>query len=140
MQLHQLKPEHKKKKKKRKGRGDTYAGRGKKGQTTRSGNSAMPAIREFIKKYHKLRGYQFKPKGPKPEIVNLYEIDKNFDKGETVSPEALLKKGMVSRIKGKTPDVKILGKGNISKNLTFEGCDFSSSAKEKIKDSGGEIK
>ncbi|MBD3208166.1 MAG: 50S ribosomal protein L15 [Candidatus Nealsonbacteria bacterium] len=140
MQLHELKPDHKKKKKKRKGRGDTYAGRGLKGQHTRSGRRMMPAIRDIIKKYHKLRGYQFKPKTPKPEIINLKEIDKSFGKGEVVSPQSLLEKGLVARIKGEAPDVKVLGSGNISKELTFEGCDFSASAKEKIQKAGGKIK
>lgn len=140
MQLHEVKPDHKKKKKKRKGRGDTYAGRGLKGQHTRSGRRMMPAIRDIIKKYHKLRGYQFKPKTPKPEIVNLKKIDKSFEKGEVVSPQSLLEKGLVARIKGETPEVKVLGSGDISKELTFEGCDFSASAKEKIQKAGGKIK
>jgi len=100
----------------------------------------MPAIRDIIKKYHKLRGYQFKPKTPKPEIVNLKKIDKSFEKGEVVSPQSLLEKGLVARIKGETPEVKVLGSGDISKELTFEGCDFSASAKEKIQKAGGKIK
>ena len=140
MQLHEVKPDHKPKKKNRKGRGDTYAGRGLKGQHTRSGRRMMPAIREIIKKYHKLRGYQFKPKTPKPEIVNLKEIDKHFKKGEVVSPDSLLERGLVSRIKGEAPEVKVLASGNVSKELTFKDCEFSVSAKEKIKKAGGEIK
>lgn len=65
MQIHQLKPIHKIKKKKRVGRGGkrgTYSGRGLKGQKSRAGRKMQPAIREFIKKFPKLRGYRFKSK------------------------------------------------------------------------------
>lgn len=64
MQLHQLRPIHKKKPRKRVGRGGkrgTYSGRGVKGQKSRSGARLQPVIRELIKRYPKLRGYRFKP-------------------------------------------------------------------------------
>lgn len=59
MQLHELQPKHKLKKQKRIGRGGkrgTYSGRGIKGQKSRAGRKLKPAIREFIKRYPKLRG------------------------------------------------------------------------------------
>ena len=65
MQLHELKPIHKKKQPKRVGRGGkkgTYSGRGMKGQKSRAGRRLPPVIREMIKRYPKLRGYKFKPK------------------------------------------------------------------------------
>ena len=52
MQLHQLKPSHKRKRPKRIGRGGkrgTYSGRGVKGQRSRAGRKFKPAIRELMK-------------------------------------------------------------------------------------------
>ena len=143
MQLHQLKPTHKKKKKKRIGRGGkrgTYSGRGIKGQKARAGASLKPAIRVFIKRYPKLRGYKFKGKKKKSTSINVETLEKNFKKGETVNPKTLLEKKIISKIKGRSPEVKILGRGEIKKALTIEGCKLSKAAKEKIEKAGGSIK
>jgi large subunit ribosomal protein L15 len=143
MQLHQLKPTHKKKKKKRIGRGGkrgTYSGRGIKGQKARAGASLKPAIRVFIKRYPKLRGYKFKGKKEKSTSINVETLEKNFKKGDTVNPKALLEKKIISKIKGRLPQVKILGRGEIKKALTVEGFKLSKAAKEKIEKAGGTIK
>jgi large subunit ribosomal protein L15 len=147
MQLHELKPIHKPKRKKRVGRGGkrgTYAGRGVKGQKSRAGRKLKPPIREIFKKYPKLRGYRFKSKIKnqklKTVILNLDILEKKFNKGENVNPKILLERKIIRKIKGKIPKVKILGKGEITKPLIFENCQFSKSAKEKIKKAGGEIK
>jgi len=143
MQLHQSKPIHKLKKRKRIGRGGkrgTYSGRGIKGQMARSGRRLKPIIRELIKKYPKLRGYRFKGMPDNIAVLNLSALKGKFEASEIVNPQALLEKRIVSRINGKTPKVKILGKGDLTKPLNFEGCDFSKSVKEKIEKSGGKIK
>ncbi len=65
MQIHQIRPIHKKKDRKRVGRGGkrgTYSGRGMKGQKSRAGAKFEPIIRSLIKRYPKLRGYRFKSK------------------------------------------------------------------------------
>ncbi len=65
MQLHELKPIHKRKQPKKIGRGGkrgTYSGKGMKGQKSRAGARMQPIIRELIKRYHKLRGYKNKAK------------------------------------------------------------------------------
>lgn len=142
MQLHQLKPIHKKKARKRVGRGGkrgTYSGRGVKGQKARAGRRLKPVIREIIKKYPKLRGYRFNPIKTKPVVVNIAILDKAFDSQEKVSPQTLLKKGLIRRIKGKVPKVKILGQGELTKALIVEGCQMSEAAKKKIEKSGGKI-
>jgi len=142
MQLHQLKPIHKKKKKKRIGRGGkrgTYSGRGQKGQKSRAGAKFQPAIRRFIKKYPKLRGYKFNPQSPKPAIVNVGVLDKEFKEKEKVNPQNLLNKGLIRRIKGRVPQVKILAKGEIKKSLVIENCQASKQAKEKIEKAGGKL-
>ena len=136
MQIHQIKPTHKQKSKKRVGRGGkrgTYSGKGLKGQKSRAGRKMRPEIRDFIKKIPKKRGYRFKSIKEKPEIVNLRDLEKFFNDGELVSPETLLEKGLVARIKGKVPAVKILGSGELKKRLKIENCFMSESVKRAIK-------
>ncbi len=143
MQLHQLKPIHKFKKRKRVGRGGkrgTYSGRGMKGQKSRAGRKLQPVIRELIKKYPKLRGYRFKSAGRNIAVVNIEDLEKNFSPSKIINPKALLEKKLIRRIKGKIPQVKVLGKGEITKKLTIEDCKFSENAKEKIEKAGGSIK
>ena len=135
MQIHQIKPKNKLKEKKRVGRGGkrgTYSGRGLKGQKARAGKTSYPIIREYIKKYPKLRGYRFRTVFDKTAIVNLGVLDKFFGKGSVVNPKNLLEKRLIRRIKGRTPKVKILGKGELTKKLVVENCELSKSAKEKI--------
>jgi large subunit ribosomal protein L15 len=142
MQLQDLKPIHKPKKRKIVGRGGkkgTYSGRGVKGQKARAGRKLKPIIREILKKYPKLRGYKFKSKKEKPIVFNLEFFKKKFKEGEEITPETLLKKGLISRIKGRLPKLKILGKGEIKKKLIFKGFLFSKRAKEKIEKSGSKI-
>jgi len=143
MQLHQLKPSIKQKKKKRIGRGGkrgTYSGRGVKGQKARAGRKLMPSIREIIKRYPKLRGYKEKAREESLSVVNIDVLDKRFKSGEVVSPDTLIKKRIINKIKGKVPKVKILGKGEISKDVIIDSCKVSKSAEEKIKKAGGKIK
>jgi len=136
MQLHELKPTHKKKTRKRVGRGGkrgTYSGKGMKGQRSRAGKRLKPVIRSLIKRYPKLRGYKFNPQTTKPVVINFEVLEKKFKSGDKVSPEILLKKGLIRKIKGKVPLVKILGRGELTKSLTIEGCSVSKSVKEKLK-------
>jgi large subunit ribosomal protein L15 len=143
MQLYQIKPIHKHKKQKRIGRGGkrgTYSGRGIKGQKSRSSRRFKPVIRELIKKYPKLRGYKFKSHKLKPAIVNLDILGKKFGPEEKISPQILLEKRLIRKIKGRVPKVKILGTREINKALIIEGCQISKSAEEKIKKAGGTIK
>ena len=144
MQLHQLKPIHKPKKKKRLGQGDRFAGRGSgtRGQKARAGRKLKPVIRVLIKRYPKLRGYRqkLKIKNEKLKILNLDVLERKFKTGEKVAPEVLLEKKLISKIKGRLPKVKILGRGEITKKLIIEGCQVSKKAKEKIEKSGGTIR
>ena len=67
-------------------------------------------------------------------MVNLGYIDKKFKPGDTVSPESLLKVGLIHKIKGRMPKVKILGKGELKKRLVFKDLLFSEAAQKKIND------
>lgn len=135
MQLHDLKLKTKFHKEKRVGRGGkrgTTSGRGTKGQKARAGHRIRPAERDILKRIPKLRGYKFKSFREKPEIVNFFELERKFKNGDTISPETLLKAGLIYKIKGRMPEVKILGKGGLDKNFIFKDVIFSNKARLKI--------
>lgn len=144
MQIHEIKRSHKLKNRKRVGRGGkrgTYSGRGLKGQKSRAGRKMKPLIREIIKRYPKLRGYRFNPKIQKPGIIiNLEILEKKFSADAKVTPRVLLEKGIINKIKGRMPRVKILGTGVITKALIIEGFEISKSAKDKIEKAGGAVR
>ena len=143
MQLHELRPSHKNKGKKRVGRGGkkgTYSGKGNKGQKSRAGRKMVPIIRELIKRYPKLKGYRAFKIENLFAVVNLEVLEKTSKDGETINPENLVKKGVISNIKGRTPKVKILGTGKLTKKLVVENCKTSKTAKEAIEKAGGSIK
>lgn len=147
MQIHQLKPRHKNKRRQRVGRGGkkgTYSGRGIKGQMSRAGRKPRPGFSggdtPFFKRMPKQRGesgglslrkgvknYRLRAK---PVVLNLSAIEKNFTDREIVSPESLLKKGLINKIKGRTPRVKILAGGKISKEVVFKGVKLSKRIKK----------
>lgn len=142
MQSHNLKRKTPNKGTRQVGRGGKRgktSGRGTKGQLARAGHKVRPEIRDVIKRLPKLRGYSFKSIDWKPETVNLTKLDKSFSAGVTVSPESLLKAGLVRQVGGLMPKVKILSDGEISKKLTIKDCSVSAKAKEKIEAAGGKI-
>jgi large subunit ribosomal protein L15 len=143
MQLNQLRPNHKNKKPKRIGRGGkkgSTSGKGSKGQSSRAGRRFEPLIRQFIKKYPKLRGYRVQVVPKNLISVNLDRIDKSFTEKEVVNPVTLLKKRVIIPLGKKIPQVKILGQGEITKSLVFQNCLFSESARGKIEKAKGVIK
>jgi large subunit ribosomal protein L15 len=130
-------------KKKRVGRGPgsglgKTAGRGEKGQKSRSGYSRkigfeggqMPLHRRLPK-----RGFTniFKKKWLE---VSLAAIDKNFNADEEITPELLHSKGIIKKAKH---DVVVLGNGEISKPLRISAHRFTKSAREKIEKAGGAV-
>ena len=142
MQAHEIQPTHKKRKSRRIGRGGkrgTYSGRGIKGQRARTGARFQPRIREWVKKYPKLRGSRAHIKRTKFAVINLEMLERYFEKGETVSARLLIEKKLVDTMKGRISKVKILGKGELTKPLFVQGCEVSSSAKKKIEKAGGNV-
>jgi len=128
------------------GRGTT-AGKGGRGQKARSGGKTyvgfeggqMPLYRKLAK-----RGFSNYPFKKSCQIVNLNEIDKRFNDGETVDEVSLYNKGLIKGSKkGGTftavKPVKILGNGDLTKKLIFKLAVLSGSAKEKIVKAGGEV-
>ena len=142
MQLNQLKRTHKNKSAKRVARGGKRgktAGRGTKGQKARAGHRMRPELRDIIKKLPKNRGYRTQSFEVKPQPVNLAVLEKNFSDGDKVTPATLLGKKLVVKVGGKTPKVKILGTGSISKKIEVSGCTISVSAKTAIEKAGGSV-
>jgi large subunit ribosomal protein L15 len=119
------------------GRGTT-AGKGNKGQNARSGGKTyvgfeggqMPLYRRLAQ-----RGFSNYPFKKEWQIVNLGEIEKRYEAGETVDLASLHEKGLV---KGVDP-IKVLADGDFSKKLNFNVTAVSASAKEKIEKAGGSI-
>ena len=144
MEIHKLKPKKKLKDKKRVGRGGkrgTYSGRGLKGQKSRSGNNIQPMIRELVKKYPKLRGYNNSQTHKKAKAeINIAILDKKFQDGEKVTPEILVRKKIIKLIKNRMPLVKILGQGETKKKLIISNCGISKTAQEKLKKTKSIIK
>ena len=110
------------------------AGRGHKGQKSRSG-------------YHHQRGFEggqmpLHRRVPKRgftnifrreyDVVNLSDLDR-FDAGESVTPQELAKRRLAH---GRRP-VKILGGGELKKALTVSAHKFSESARARIEAAGG---
>ena len=122
------------------GKRGTYCGRGRKGQKARESHNFVPVIRGLIKRYPKLRGYRFKSRKGEIAVVNIEALEKKFKAGDLVNPETLLKFGLIRRIKGVTPRVKILAKGKITKNLVVENSQLSKGAKEAIEKAHGMVK
>lgn len=142
MQLHQIKAKTRKKAKKLIGRGGkrgTYSGKGLKGQKSRAGHKMRPELRDIIKKIPKKRGYRFKSFKVKPVAVNLNVLEKHFGDNEKVHPKSLLEKGVIAKIGGSLPGVKLLSSGTITKKLLVSECQISKPAREKIEKAGGKI-
>ncbi len=141
VQIHQIRPTIKKKAKKLVGRGGkrgTYSGRGSKGQRAH-GVRVKPHLREIIKRLPKKRGYRFASIQTKPVVVNLKVLERKFKEGDKITPQILVEAGVINLLKGKVPEVKLLGSGNVSKKLLVSECQISQSAREKIMKAGGKI-
>lgn len=146
MQIHELKRKTENRSKKVVGRGGKRgktAGRGTKGQKARAGNKKRPEIRDIIKKIPKMRGRGkniFQSIQTKPVVINLGDLEGKFENGTMVTPKMLVDKSIIRVKKGIALQVKLLGTGEFSQKLNFEGFTFSTIAKEKIEKAGGTIK
>jgi large subunit ribosomal protein L15 len=145
MQLHNLQPTHKFKKSQQVGRGGRRgktSGKGTKGQNARAGRKKRPELRDLIKKIPKLRGRGVNINRPMTDaklVANLSSIEAAFSTGDVVSPETLLKNGLIEVRNGKITAIKILGDGELTKKIIFKGVAVSASAKTKIEKAGGKI-
>mgnify|MGYP000046478508 CR=1 FL=1 len=142
MKLHELTyTEGSRKDRKRIGRGHgsgqgKTAGRGQKGQWSRSGGGVrvgfeggqMPLARRLPK-----RGFSNPNKKVFTE-VNVVLLNR-FENGTVVTAELLKSTGAISKIE--KDGVKILGEGNLERAITVQAAKFTASAQEKIEKAGG---
>ena len=144
MKLHELAPAVPAKKAYRKGRGagsgnGKTAGRGHKGQWARSGGGVrpgfeggqMPAYRRLPK-----RGFDNSKFATTYAIVNLAQLEENFEDGATVDLVALIESGIIAK---PLDGLKVLGNGNLTKNLVVKAQKISEAAKAKIEAAGGNV-
>ncbi len=141
MNLHELKPNqgatHYKK---RVGRGTSSghgktAGRGTKGQNSRSGGGVRlgfeggqtPLFKRLPKK-----GFT-NPFRKEYAIVNISDLNR-YPEGTIVNPELLLKDRLIRKV---LSGVKILGKGILEVKLTVQAHKFTASAEKAILEAGG---
>jgi large subunit ribosomal protein L15 len=142
MGLHNLKPaKGSVRGRKRVGRGPgsghgKTSGRGEKGQKSRSGYSRkvgfeggqMPLHRRAPK-----RGFNNQRFRRELVEVNLGRLEV-FEAGSIVTPELLLEQGVVRKLRD---GVKILGDGELTKQLTVRAHKFSAKAQERLAALGG---
>ena len=125
---------------KRKGRGTATgqgktAGRGMKGQKSRSGGGVRPGFEGGqMPLYRRIpkRGFT-NIWGTEYTAVNVSELNR-FEAGTVVTPELLKETGLAKQVKD---GIKILGNGTLEKNLTVQAQKFSKTAIEKIEAAGG---
>jgi len=143
MKLHELGPAvGARKAPKRIGRGTgsgtgRNSGKGEKGQKSRSGGGVRPGFEGGqMPLYRRI---------PKRGFTNIFakqyvaiNIDRLniFENGTEVTTELLLENGVISKVKD---GVKILGNGDLERNLTVKAKKFSKAAAEKIEAAGGKV-
>ena len=124
----------------RKGRGHgsgngKTAGKGHKGQKARSGGSIRPGFEGGqmpLQRQIPKRGFK-NIFAKEYAIVNVGDLE-IFENGTVVTEQTLVEAGLLK----KTLDgVKVLGNGELTKQLTVEVAAFSESAKQKIEEVGG---
>lgn len=117
------------------GQGKT-AGKGHKGQKARAGRGMrpgfeggqMPLQRRIPKRgFHNIFRKEF-------ATVNVADLEAKFDNGAEVNIETLISSGLVKKA---MDGVKVLGNGELSKNLTVKVNAYSETAKQKIEQAGG---
>lgn len=121
------------------GKGGHTTGLGTKGQKAR-GSRKLPLGFEggqspLYKRMPKLPSF----KGVKDrdvKAISLVSLNQ-FKEGQKITPELLLKKGIISKLP--KDGVKILANGSLHKKLEIEGFKLTKGAREKILSSGSDI-
>ena len=141
MKLHELKkPEGSTRARKRVGRGTgsglgTTSGRGMNGQNSRSGGGTRLGFEGGQMPLYRRRPKRGFTNHWKKEYVGVNVEKLNcFEDGATVTSQMIIDAGLAKKV---TAGVKILGGGELKKNLTVQAEKFSDSAIEKIVAAGG---
>jgi large subunit ribosomal protein L15 len=123
------------------GKGSHTSGNGNKGQKARTGNKVLTYFEggqtPITKRLPFIRG--FKNKNAKSKLIlNISDLSGLFEKADVINKALLVSEGYVTEHDlSSFHAVKILSKGNLTKKISFEGFEYSESAKEKIEKSGG---
>ena len=129
---------------KRVGRGDaagggSYAGRGMKGQKSRSGPGLRPGFEggqmPLIKGLPMKRGFNNRYK-TYYALVDLDTLQERFEANTQVTPELLHQLGIVRRTR---LPVKVVGDGELQQPLAVAAHKFTASARAKIEAAGGTV-
>ena len=144
MKLHELSPNPgSRQRRKRVGRGDSSglgktAGRGEKGQKSRTGSKVRPFFEGGqIPLFRRLpkRGFN-QPDHIEYALVNLNILEDNFAAGDVVDAESLRAKKLLGKAEKM---IKILANGELTKAITVKADKFSAVAKAKIEAAGGKV-
>lgn len=121
------------------GKGGTTAGRGQKGQKSRSGGGKGPGFEggrmRLCMQLPKLPGFR-NPRRIEYAPVNVMRLEEVFETGAVIDKAALVEKNIIKKV---TTPVKILGDGDITKTFTIKVEKCSDSAKAKIEAAGGTV-
>ena len=115
----------------------TTAGRGNKGQNSRSGGGVRPGFEGGQMPIHRRlpkRGF-VNIFAKSIAVVNIRDLAR-FESGSVVDADALKAKGLV---KGRVDGIKLLGNGDITYPLTIKVSHVSRAAREKVEAAGGAI-
>ena len=143
MKLHELSPnEGSTHRRKRVGRGDSSGMgktccRGEKGQKSRTGAKKRPYFEGGqIPLFRRLpkRGFN-NPNHIVYQLINLSQIEENFEAGAVVDVNTLRAKNMLG--KDASLSLKVLANGEITKAVTVKAQKFSAAAVAKIEAAGG---
>ena len=112
------------------------AGKGHKGQWARSGGGVRPGFEgQIFGLTRRLPKAGFDNNWKKVySTVNVSALEV-FENGDTVTADALLERGILSKIE--PYGLKVLGDGELSKKLTVVAKKFTKSAAAKIEAAGG---
>lgn len=120
------------------GHGST-AGRGDKGQLSRSGGGKGPGFEggqnPLAMRLPKLPGFKNRFR-VEYAIVNVSRLEECFDADTTIDVDTLFARKL---IKSKTAPVKVLGDGELTKKFTVKVDKISASARAKIEAAGGTV-
>ncbi len=137
-------PDGAQRQRKRLGRGPgsghgTTAGKGTKGQNSRSGGGVRPGFEGGqMPLYRRIarRGFSNYRHKISYTTVSVGTLGERFEAGATVSLETLRDHRLVG---GNDRYVKVLGDGTLSKKLNVVGLKLSASARQKIEAAGGTV-
>lgn len=116
------------------GNGKT-AGKGHKGQNSRTGGGTRPGFEGGqMPIYRRLPKRGFTCRNSKDIIGINLDMLNVFEAGSVVTVQTLIEQGIV---KNPRDGVKILGNGELTKQLTVQASAFSKTAIEKIEAAGG---